>query len=257
MLNTFYFALSCIYAKKSGFKINLHTDKRGYRYLKELPYDEIWIDLEDLPNTKRCFAASKFKALENEPLGVIHIDGDVFIKKPELAHILDFEDNDLIVQSLEERGKFNYGWGWDRSAFVLSKCTYPEWTSKYLTCMFNNGVLGINNQKLKEEYLNTYWYMLDQYLEKGIDVDSVPDLIIEQGFLYDLTKARGYKVKYVLNSNRPYSSATEIGYQHLLGNAKLREFDTCKRTLFKESPEVYNYLKSAWGNEFPNLLNIF
>jgi hypothetical protein len=96
------FALSSIYAKRSGFSINLHTDKRGYEYLKMCPYDNIFVDLDnvDLPSS-RLYAAVKFKVMEKYPLGAIHIDGDVLLKNSNLLEHLLFDDYDVIVQSVE------------------------------------------------------------------------------------------------------------------------------------------------------------
>jgi hypothetical protein len=39
--------------------------------------------------------------MKDEPLGTIHIDGDVFLKNPELKNILEFSNYDCIVQNIE------------------------------------------------------------------------------------------------------------------------------------------------------------
>ena len=65
--------------------------------------------------------------------------------------------------------------------------------------MFNCGIIGFNNQDLKDLYYNTYWDMVNQYAKTGINIPSVPDLIIEQQFLKDITDFYGYKVKMPLD----------------------------------------------------------
>ena len=246
-INVLCFTLSCIYAKRSGFKINLHTDNKGYEYLKYAPYDNIYTDLEDIEfKEKSLFAAPKFIVMEKYPLGTIHIDGDVFLKKESLKEILNFTNYDCIIQSVEEPPI--YGYGWDFNATLLSCCNYPSWANRECNAMFNNGVLGFNNQELKNEYIDTYWHMYNQYASKVKNKSGVPDLVIEQQFLYDLCKYKEYKVKYVIDGNNPSKSANTIGYQHLLGSAKLKEYNKVLETIKKLDLEVYNNLKSAFSN---------
>jgi hypothetical protein len=85
-VNVATYTLSCLYAKKSGFTIYLHTDEKGARLLSHCPYDKIIVDLkaEDFPLADILYAAPKLKILEKYPLGTIHIDGDVFFKKSSL-----------------------------------------------------------------------------------------------------------------------------------------------------------------------------
>lgn len=243
------FALSSIYAKKSGFSINLHTDKRGYEYLKCCPYTNIYCDLEDvdLPSPK-LYAAVKFKVMEKYPLGTIHIDGDVFLKNPNLNDLLNFDNYDVIIQSLEQPPL--YGFEWKQSASVWDNCTYPEWANRNCEKMYNCGVIGINNEDLRNEYYNTYWNMYNQFLEKGIDKPSVPDLIIEQQFLLDLCENKNYKVKFLIDGNQPSKSANAIGYQHIIGVAKKKEYMQILSMIKKLDIQVYNNLKNKFYGIF-------
>lgn len=101
-VHVYYFTLSAIYAKRSGFNIVLHTDNKGFKYLQHAPYDEIFVDLDiDISNRKEIFARAKFKAMENEPDDSIHIDGDVFLKKETIKEHLKYGEYDIIVQLLE------------------------------------------------------------------------------------------------------------------------------------------------------------
>jgi hypothetical protein len=98
-INIITYTLSCMYAKKSGFTIYLHADELGAKYLNHCPYDKIIVDLkkEDFPLSDILYAAPKLKVLEQYPLGTIHIDGDVFLKSPNLKNILNFSNYDVIV----------------------------------------------------------------------------------------------------------------------------------------------------------------
>ena len=243
------FVLSCIYAKKSGFLINLHTDKRGYEYLNMCPYDNIFVDLDDidLPAPK-LFAAVKFKVMEKYPLGVIHIDGDVFLKKQELQDLIKFNEYDVIVQSIEAPPL--YGGGWKESASTLDRCEYPDWANRECNIMFNCGVVGINNLELKKLYFDTYWDMYGQYCKNGIIKPSVPDLVIEQQFLYDICKNKKYKFKCLIDGNHPSKSANKIGYQHLLGSAKNKEYLQIIKKIKELDLNIYQKLKMKFYGKF-------
>jgi hypothetical protein len=77
--------------------------------------------------------------------------------------------------------------------------------------MYNNGILGFNNQELKDEWFKAYWNMYEQFKTKGIKF-GVPDIIIEQQFLYDLCQNKKYKMKTILDSLHPSRDANAIGY---------------------------------------------
>ena len=251
-----YFILSCIYAKKAGFEIALHCDNRTMDILKIAPYDEIINDLENVPSpaNKTIYAWSKFKAMENEPLGTIHIDGDVFLKSEGLKDILNFNEYDCIVQSIEHYNTFNNNSKhlflkniWEKNTALFMQCKYPVWANRKCESMFNCGVVVFNNQELKNEYFNTYWKMLDLYNKTGLMVyNTTPDIIIEQQFLKDLVEHNKYKVKFVL----PYcdsfdelcNNANHINYQHVIGGSKKENIEKVLLLIKKHDEHVYNEL---------------
>lgn len=243
------FVLSCIYAKQSGFLINLHTDKRGYEYLNICPYDNIFVDLEDVDLiAPRLYAAVKFKVMEKYPLGAIHIDGDVLLKRQMLHNLMNFDEYDAIVQSVETPPL--YGYGWKESASTFVNCEYPEWANRECNIMCNCGIVGINNPELKKIYFDTYWDMYKKYCEKGIDKTSVPDLIIEQQFLYDICENKKYKVKCLIDGSKPSKSANAIGYQHLIGDTKNREYLEIIKKIKEIDNNIYIKLKDKFYGNF-------
>lgn len=220
--------LSVLYAINSGYDIVLHTDEKGAKIFKDLQYTDILCDLNDVQKAPgRIYAHSKFAAYENIPLGDIHIDADVFIKKPCLK-----EFGDVIVQGIESIYDERFGYFWNESVRVFFRCDYPIWASRKCEYMYNCGVIGFNNEKLKKEYIDSYWWMLNQYKTKGVDAPSVPDIIIEQQFLYDICKYYDAKVTKVLD-NITFKHADDIGYQHLLGQSKHREIENIKYNIKK------------------------
>lgn len=246
------FAVSCLYAKKSGFKINLHTDSRGFKILEKLPYDNIIIDLDDvILDAPGVYAAVKFKVMEKYPLGTIHIDGDVFLKRNSIKEILEFNDYDIIVQSLETPPL--YGKHWKESAQLFANCDYPKWANRECAAMFNCGVIGINNEKLRKKYYKTYWNMYKQLKEKCNFSNGVPDIIIEQQFLLDLCKKYKYKIKYIIDGNNPSKSANKIGYQHLIGETKAIEYKNILKCMYDLDKNQYINFKNIFYDSFKNI----
>ena len=99
--NIWYYSLSVAYLKKLGQKIVLHTDNFGQECLNHIPYDEIYLTIENEVPKDICpimWACSKFYALKNEPLESIHIDGDVFIKSQKCLDMINAGSFDLFCQ---------------------------------------------------------------------------------------------------------------------------------------------------------------
>lgn len=242
-VHVYYFTLSCIYAKNLGFEIVLHTDKKGACLFKYAPYDKVIIDLEDcvLPKEK-IFAWTKFKAMESEDAGSIHIDGDVFLKGKPIKDLLTFDDCDIIVQQPEIIGYEDW-YGWDDSTIAFAKCEYPSFLPRECTVMYNCGVVGFKDKSIRDEYTKYYNNLINQYNKKAIIIDSVPDLVAEQQLLYYYAKFKNLKVKSILDYKKLKQSANEIGYQHLLGVSKYHNFDKCKETLKKINLEIFNKLE--------------
>ena len=249
-----YFVLSCIYAKESGFEVAVHCDNRAKKILEIAPYDEIITDLEGLlpPANSHIYAWGKFEAMKREPLGTIHIDGDVFLKSKGLQRVLEFAEYDCIVQNIEHLGTYSNGGNvsqmiWEINSAIFNSCQYPQWAKRDCNSMYNCGVIGFNNQELKDEYFDTYTNMVEQYNKTRLNIDkTTPDIIIEQQFLKDLVEYKGYKTKFVL----PYcdcfdalcEEANHAHYQHVIGYAKEPNLDKTLLIIKKHNLDIYNNL---------------
>lgn len=247
-INRICFILSCLCARKLGYDIDLHCNKNMYKYLSIAPYTNVYVDLDDLKQPHRIYAKSKFDVMSKEDLGNIHLDGDVFLLKDSIKQLLDFSEFDLIVQCKETRKNMG-GYLWTESSNSFKNCEYPNWACKVCNVMYNCGVVGINNKDLKDEYFETYYNMLKKYEKFGVDVCSVPDIIIEQQFLYDICKYRGYKVKTLLNEDDLEGSAKDIGYSHLMGRSKYKFKDNVEKMIYKLDKNIYFEIKDKkWQN---------
>lgn len=236
----YYFALSCVYAKKNGFEIALHCDKDTEAVLRNAPYDEIIVDIPHIDESLKAFyAAPKFIAMKDEPLTSIHIDGDVFLKSPGLIDLMNFDKHDCITQCLElPNGR--WGFGWITAQTMFDNCVYPKWANRDCKSMFNCGIVGIKNRELKDEYFKTYWEMLNRFKTNGIKtINGIPDLIVEQQFLKDLTTFNNNSVKTLLDIDN-LKVATEIGYQHVIGGNKEENLQTVKLLIQQHDKETYN-----------------
>lgn len=239
-VHVFTFTLSAVYAKLSGFEIVLHTDKVGAYYLQHAPYDKIITDLGEPPVDGRVFAWCKFKAMDNEPIDSIHIDGDVFIKKSTMKNILHYNDCDVICQNLEKIGIFPYHEScWDKESYSWGNCSYPKWMPRNFNEMYNCGIIGFKDISVRKEYHNNYKKMMDDYKINGKGNDCVPELVSEQKMLYDFCKHKNLKVKCILDVQNLTASANKIGYQHLLGNSKYKSLNKTKQMLKTLNSSVY------------------
>lgn len=256
-IHMYYFALSCVYAKKTGFNIRLHCDKETAEVLKFCPYDEIVIDLDssECPHPL-SYAWPKFKAMKDEDLGNIHIDGDVFLKKPILKDILNFKNYDCIVQGIEIYSQ-NFSC-WNDTKSFCNKLINPKFLKPKLLEMYNCGTVGINNKTLKDEYFKVYndcINFLSNHIDKNINADVfnmhvIPDIIYEQQVLQDLCEYKNYTTKIIIPGNTDddlVTYANKIGYQHVIGGTfKKLNLHLCKKVLEMINPKVFklvdNYL---------------
>lgn len=227
------YTLSALYAKKSGFEIVLHGDKKACELLKFAPYDEVFCDIfkEDAPKNNRVFAWPKFVAMAKEKDGAIHIDGDVFLKRESLQNLICLGESDVIIQNIERSGIYPYMGNWDNETCAFSKCDKPSWMKPSLITMYNCGIIGFKDKDVMKEYHDIYADLLKEYELRGTDIDCVPDLVAEQQMLYDFAKHRGLKVKELLPFEDISGTANKIGYQHLLGASKYNQVEKTKEVL--------------------------
>lgn len=260
-----YFTTSCLFAKRSNIDITLHTDSRFSELMKSMgvPYKEIIVDLDNVIEPNEFFAYAKLKALEKEPLGTIHIDGDVFLKKPGMKFVLNFNDYDCITQHMEYKMEDTQVWVNTDKGF--KNVEYLPYMNKGLTHMYNCGVLGFNNEKLFETWYNGYFEFLERVKLENIQWEplSCPDIILEQQQLTDLCEKYNYKVK-TLFTLTDYSRdqiiktnqyLNMIGYQHVVCD-KYKDLDKCLYSIKNLNPVIYNNIKRLFGDEFHQLFDM-
>lgn len=249
------YAISFHYAKQMGAEVVLHTDTLGAKMLSFLPYDEVFIDLDNIPDCiTRFWAYGKLYATKQEPLGSVHIDGDVFLKNPMLAEYFS-ADHDLLTQS-EEGDDWRTDYTYELSQAAIGIDDLPNGVSLFYPKSYNCGVVQINNADLKKKYLNTYFKavelsladptyegrvkkIIDRFGDKG---SIIPDIITEQQFLHEI--AQDYKTQTILNGNIRMDALTK-GYTHLCTAAKYEMQNEIEKMLGELDQALLNKVKHS------------
>lgn len=247
----FLCALSLAYAHKNGYKVHMHTDKKGVQLMKLFGYEELLPTLDDIPNTvpTELFAAGKFFAMRAEgTLGKVHIDNDVFLKKP---GVLDkfYKNNqvDVICQMEEDMSITNH-WNIIKHMHILG---YPASTRPNWHGSMNTGVIGFNNPILAAKYMSNYFDALAMYTQEQFDAykDATPnanlhfDFVLEQINLSHMSV--GYNTYTLLPTKDPVYVADKIGFQHEWGCSKWDNISKVRSKLQKLDPTLYLRARSA------------
>lgn len=261
--NTAWFhALSVHYAKSVGAEIVLYTDVLGERMLSHLPYDNIYRILDDNPAPVRFWASGKIFAQEREPLGSIHIDSDVFIKKPGILDTFRGE-YDIVAQMEEYCGFVNklvnsYGCNMDMMERCVKKLGIENPTEQERS--LNCGIVGFKNEKIKTTYIDGYkklveFAMEDEWTCKTLEEDmwACPDLIAEQWWLRTCAKSNNARVKVLLDNCDPVTiraKCVDIGFTHVIGGRKYEQIGVVKRRLIEQNAPLYFATKSKLKEMF-------
>jgi hypothetical protein len=238
-----FYSLSAVFARLTGAEIVLHTDREGKKLLDCAPYDRVYLTLENHGYDSEFWASGKIIAQEAEPLGSVHIDGDVFIKSKHTVNTERFCRSDLIVQSRETAG------GWYESAVDGVRAVLAQRDPDLFRVFdpgrwdaYNCGVVGFNNQKLKDAYIAGYKRLYELLMiDKPFRNSWCPDLAVEQAWLHRIASQHESRVYCLLRKDNNNEDAKRIGFTHLIGKAKYDEgiVGRVKSVLKQLAPGVY------------------
>ena len=257
-----YYLLSALYAYESDIDITLYTDyefkvlleKSPYKNIKEFfKYKNEFADVDT-----QFFTWPKLVALDAVSRDTIHIDGDVFLKDNSCLRLLDIGNYDVMCQHLEVMGKtLETDYVYNDSFNTIKHLNFPSFIEKKVPkCMPNTGVLCVQNENLWNEYRDTYWNMVKQARDNGLNPTgcSIPDIILEQQFLKEICDYRGYSMKYILDGSHYdeiNKNAINNAYQHVCADMKNVFLTKCLYLIKEKNKNCYEVLKSNWKNEFP------
>lgn len=267
-VNIYLYALSLAHLKQLGCTVNLHTDLLGSRLLSGLGYNNIYLTAEELPKSinPKIFAYIKSMALQREPIGTIHIDGDVLIKKEECLNRIFNHNCDCVLQSCETYLP------WEQNARSLMISFLSEnllSTGKRLDIKsydYNVGVIGFFDKSLRDAYIQNYQKLaseLSKYkylhlVNHNEGLFRTPDLVLEQQLIVNLTEANTVHFVLPVDSlsyvNDRNEIAKEIGYAHLLGATKYesQNVNKIKQALLDINPEYFNKVSNNIKEEIDN-----
>lgn len=239
------YALSLHYVKKFGHTIVLHADQLSEQIYSVLPYDAIYRSLDDMAVDDIFWAAGKVEALKQEPLGSVHIDGDVFLKS-----LWPFEkiasDCDLVVQGDTLTHGSIESWFRPQLWPYAYEC-FPQLFQHQQDICYNCGLMRFNNAALKDQFIGLYQELTahlslsKRFIElvkdnPGMDID----VLVEQTLLRILAE-RQYKVKKLLRRQKMSEHFISVdGYQHLMGMSKYMQLPMIHDELKKENPRLYD-----------------
>lgn len=265
-LQNCYFCLSSIYLRSSNIPADLYADYDFSQLCEFAPYDNNIVMFEDHDAYNNIdpyvWAWPKFIALDHVSRNVVHLDGDVFLKDASCKKLIDFDGNDVVCQHLEYKNVSNgYVKTYEKSFKSIEHLTFPDFIDKQIPkYMPNNGVIGINNDKLWKKYCDAYWYMCNQCTPGNININCIesdgwvaPDIIFEQYFLKQICDKDNYSIKYILHGNTLNDfndDAARNKYQHICSD-KVKHLSTCIKLIKKKDTRCYEMLKSNWKNKFP------
>lgn len=248
ILWNYTYSLTCIH--KHNHKIKLFTDSMGKELLSFLPYDDI-IVIDNFTVTHHFAASFKFYALKQCELEDILIDGDLFLEKKNVFDVIRLskhdvlnsfiENNDYIFNSIRPNNGYNTQEEYFESLFEKMKTIDGLRYDLPKICEIeypNTSLLKISNKKLKEEYIEQYFYHMN--LLKNVNFGNTwPDFIIEQYFLGKIIENGNYSAKQIL-INFPQSSEWEnkLGFVHL-GNEKTKYLPEVKQRLYNKDKNMY------------------
>ena len=246
LLSNYAFSAHCVQAM--GHEIVLYTDKYGTELFSFITYNNIIIldDLED--DNMHFFARYKFEALKKCDLGDVIIDGDIFLYKPDVYKKIE-EPYDVIY-SFKETAEYNFnvfsivqiggllGKLSDYSDKFKPKYKLPQTIAQSTT--FNTSVLKINNEDLRQEYIEQYEYHYNLLKDIQFKNCEWPDLIIEQYFLRCLCEHNNsYFAKPIINNLLDTNESDINGFIHV-GGRKYELQDWVESLLKNENIELYN-----------------
>lgn len=242
-------ALSVAYAKRCGAEIVLHTDTMGRQLLGHLPYDAVYLTLDDMPKRihPRFWASGKFFAMQAEPTDSVHIDGDVFLKRREL--IDEIEAHDFVAQNREE-ALFMPHYQFEMTTFRKLRRVAPQafaeldWFDFDHLSAANAGVIRYNDTEFKERYIGAYLTLTEavsMHLAEDLERNEVltPDIVAEQLTFVQLANRLGKEPHYLLRHTCVSADAEAKGYQHLMSQTKYQTIGKVAETLEIVNKDIY------------------
>jgi hypothetical protein len=249
-LSLFITAISVYCLKKLGQEIVLHTDTEGAKLLSCLPYDQIYIDLDNNKAPITFWASGKFVSILNGETG-IHIDTDLFITDNSV--ISELANNPNVFTNLEETKAYTKLIQDFLNTFDLYDIPHPFQNN--LNYSINCGIVKLQDD-LKKKYANFYFKFIyhminNEDIMNKFDIKNQslysPDLVIEQLLLKKLLEKFNIQPSFLIsidNKNK-LSKNDDKKLCHLLSFEKYILIPFLYNFLKENDPVLFNKIVSC------------
>lgn len=248
------FKLSLALCKQHYNDVSLITDDIGYESLKSLPFDNIYISLNNLPKHRTIWSLGKIYAYQYACLfneSFLHLDADVLLweKLPQTLlseKIFCQSEDELIGTNLYDINNLS----------KISNTIVPEIWKKNIGLMtYNLGIFGGSNLDIINYYTNLVIDMIhndkyaalwkyEQKLYKNIfNTDTSKSVLIEQANFSIMCKYLNIQPQLLFKDIKDINNVTYQKYTHLMN--KKNDLKIIKKIKQRLSTDPYNLTPNA------------
>jgi hypothetical protein len=249
--------------KSLGQKIVLHTDNAGKDLLDCLPYDEIYLTLNDNKAPIVFWASGKFRAMLAEPFDSVHIDTDFWIKSKEILSIV--QNNQIVFPHSEKTERYQDAVKIVSEILTKANALHPIKPDDKNSV--NMGLVKLGNETLRKTFIYHYWRLMfalskDRQYMAGLSkpvsgVINSPDLVIEQLLMTKLIEQTKTLPAFLIDeSELDYSAPKEIGFCHLLAFDKYMNSRKVLARLKQIDKQIYSAVINRYNEMNFKILNI-
>lgn len=228
-------ALSVNYSRSIFNEVAFVSDSYGAMLGKifKIEFTEISTGFDNGKMPPSLWSLAKIYAIAQEEKPFLHIDGDVFLRMPINAMLLEQQ---VIVQSLELFKNYKYYMDTIKAMKLRGFQLTPLFrygNKRKVQYATNNGIVGGNNVALLNEYARCAIEFVNLNINKWHkNPDAFGCTVVEQWMLAVQCNKSGVDVSPLLGASELWSNlqqqARSLGYHHYISSTKRNE-DRCKR----------------------------
>jgi len=215
-----------------------------------IKYDDVIPYLDNLKISNYFWAGCKIFTQQFMEKGDVHIDMDVFFLSDKCLNMIEQYEWDVVNQELEITAldyKHDGNWYKRHFDFLRENGINIKPNPYSLNC----GVIGFNNDKIKQQYIKEYFNLVKEIsrldatkYEGGVEFFA-PDLICEQMNLCNIIDKNKGNVL-LLRPNNEYVADYRNDYLHLIGQTKYSEENQnwIKEKLKEMNPNLFDKLNT-------------
>lgn len=246
--------LSLALANKHYTNVELITNSTGYELMKDLPFSNFHIQLNNVPNYPTIWCLGKIYAYQyacslNEPF--LHLDGDVLLWEPLPTDLIN---SPIFAQSYDYAIMEHNIYDIYKLQNDLGSPVPMEWTSNVHLKAFNMGIFGGLNISLINEYCDFVINMINNpayhnlwaglpgavslFKDDDFNSSNAKSCLIEQANLAIFCKNKGVVPSVLFEHKDDPNNVTYKKYTHLI--TKKNQPSILEKISERVSVEPYN-----------------